>query len=153
MEIKNYYKALDYQSAVFKANDRKMTSIRYLVNEIDALRVDQLADHISNKPQMSFEFQDTKVLQDAIRVLFSYLDEQTLYSPEDCHKMKTFIKMFVPLFFNVTGISFSSDEEESSDDNEGDQTDEIYNFFGNIGYYCFVRLFQVRVLAWRDVSY
>lgn len=135
----------------FKTNDRKITSPRYLVNEIDALRVEQIADNRSSEPQMTFYFKDKDVLRDVTRLLFCYFDRQNVYSPEDCYKMNALIEKLVPVFFDVPELSVheESDEEteyESSSERSlsaRESDSKTYNFFGNIGLYCFFRLFQV----------
>ncbi|KAI7907495.1 uncharacterized protein BX663DRAFT_424720 [Cokeromyces recurvatus] len=144
VEIKNYYKALDYQGIVFKTNDRKMMSVKYLVNQIEALRLDQINDEnqLGNmEPQLIYEFKSKKVFKDVTRVLYSYFDRQTLYGHEDCEIMKAFIEMFLPIFFDVPDVlpepkqdsvtDISLEEEEEEEGRGGGEEEEREDIDGN----------------------
>lgn len=103
VEIKNYYKALDYQGVIFKSNDRKCMTVKHLVTEIQTLHMDQCTT--SNvEPQFTFSFKNKKIFKDVTRVLYSYFERQTTYGTEDCEVMKAFIEMFLPVFFDVPDV-------------------------------------------------
>ncbi|KAI9487677.1 MAG: hypothetical protein EXX96DRAFT_473102, partial [Benjaminiella poitrasii] len=128
IEIKNYYKALDYQGIIFKASDRKMMSVKHLVNQIEALRLDQMNDehYLGNiEPQLEYEFKSKRVFKDVTRVLYSYFDRQTLYGHEDCEIMKAFIEMFLPIFFDVPDVLPEVEEESLADVSLEDEDEEI----------------------------
>jgi paired amphipathic helix protein Sin3a len=107
VEIKNYYKALDYQGVIFKSNDRKSMSVKYMVSEIKGLHLNQAKKpyHLGNlEPQFSFQFKNKKVFKDVTRVLYSYFERQTTYGTQDCDIMKAFIEMFLPIFFDIPDV-------------------------------------------------
>ncbi|KAG1146496.1 hypothetical protein G6F37_004665 [Rhizopus arrhizus] len=130
IEIKNYYKALDYQGVNFKVNDRKTMSVKALVTEIEAIRLDQEQES-GFKPQFVYEFKDKLLFKDVARILFSYFERQTIYGSADCEVMKAFIEMFLPVFFDVPDVKpekdinkLEADEEEDVD--EGMSEDESF---------------------------
>lgn len=118
IEIKNYYKALDYQGVLFKSEDRKSMSVKSLVSEIRSIRLDQSKkpNHLANiEPQFKFPFKNKKVFKDVTRVLYSYFERQTTYGTEDCEVMKAFIEMFLPVFFDVPDVLPELNSEPTSD--------------------------------------
>ncbi|RCI04557.1 Transcriptional regulatory protein sin3 [Rhizopus stolonifer] len=128
IEVKNYYKALDYQGVIFKSNDRKAMSVKYLVTEIECLHHDQPADMHRIQPQFAFEFKSKKVFKDVTRALYSYFERQTTYGHDDCEVMKAFIEMFLPVFFDVPNVLPETDQPSQSDitleEDEEDVDDE-----------------------------
>ncbi|GAA5803581.1 hypothetical protein HPULCUR_009064 [Helicostylum pulchrum] len=118
IEIKNYYKALDYQGVIFKTEDRKSMSVKSLVSEIRSTRLDQSKkpNHLANiEPQFQFQFKNKKIFKDVTRVLYSYFERQTTYGTEDCEVMKAFIEMFLPVFFDVPDVLPELNSEPASD--------------------------------------
>lgn len=125
IEIKNYYKALDYQGVIFKSEDRKSMSVKSLVSEIRSTRLDQSKkpNHLANiEPQFKFQFKNKKIFKDVTRVLYSYFERQTTYGTEDCEVMKAFIEMFLPVFFDVPDVLPELNSEPASD--TGPEEDE-----------------------------
>ncbi|RCI02851.1 Transcriptional regulatory protein sin3, partial [Rhizopus stolonifer] len=123
IEIKNYYKALDYQGVNFKNSDRKSMSVKALVTEIEAIRLDQEQEN-SHKPQFVYEFKDKALFKDVSRVLFSYFERQTVYGISDCEVMKAFIEMFLPIFFDVVDVT-PQKEEKIIEDEDVDEDDDM----------------------------
>lgn len=124
IEIKNYYKALDYQGVNFKINDRKAMSVKALVTEIEAIRLDQEQES-SFKPQFVYEFKDKLLFKDVARILFSYFERQTIYGSADCEVMKAFIEMFLPVFFDVPDVKPEKDTNKLEADEEEDVDEEM----------------------------
>lgn len=112
IDIKNYYKALDYQGVIFKANDRKMMTVKHLVHQIEEIHLDQFEDphYISSDPQFRFECKSKSVFKDVTRLLYSYFERQTMYGHDDCEIMKAFIEMFLPVFFDVPDVLPEADK-------------------------------------------
>lgn len=108
---------MDYQGVIFKANDRKMTTVKHLVNQIEEVRLDQFEDpeYIGADPQFQFEFKSKSVFKDVTRLLYSYFDRQTMYGHDDCEIMKAFIEMFLPVFFDVPDVLPELDKPSKPD--------------------------------------
>lgn len=165
VEAKNYYKALDYQGVTFKNNDKKIMSSKNMLAEIENIRNSQ-ADQVKRKqpskekfvydggsrhpPQFSFEFNDRHVFHDITRLIISFLERQEVYNPEHCDALRAFLDTFIPLLFDVDGDVLMGDvriKTEEGDDAREEQRKErpSITFFGNSTYYCFMRLYQVRL--------
>ncbi|KAG0174311.1 Transcriptional regulatory protein sin3 [Apophysomyces sp. BC1015] len=137
VEAKNYWKSLDYQGIIFKSNDKRAMTTKSLISEIEALRTEQHGKHEpssgslptrgSQAPQLSFTFEDKTVFKDVSRVLYSFFDQQTVFSIEECDNMRSFLEMFLPLMFNVTDIipdtstEMEIDTEEAMDEEDYDE--------------------------------
>ncbi|KAF1805262.1 Sin3 family co-repressor-domain-containing protein, partial [Mucor lusitanicus] len=102
VEVKNYWKSLDYQGITFKLTDRKAMTTRSLVAEAE----DAKEAHKEDKFQ--FEFPDAAVFKDVSRLVYFYLDRQPVYNPEDCASMRVFMNTMIPLFFNVNDVEPST---------------------------------------------
>lgn len=119
---------MDYQGVIFKANDRKTMSVKYLVSEIKGSHLDQTRkpNHLANiEPQFAFEFKNKKIFKDVTRVLYSYFERQTTYGTEDCEVMKAFIEMFLPVFFDVPDVLPEITLDQQSTDMNIDDDEEM----------------------------
>ena len=131
VDARNYYKSLDHQGIVFKASDKKATTPKAFINQIEAARAEQVAKRaayidplfarISPTHQLEFAAEDVSVLQDVLKLVFSFLDRTTgQLSPGERKRVEGFLRTFVPLFFRLDTISFNSvftalEPEEISD--------------------------------------
>ncbi|TFY70749.1 hypothetical protein EVG20_g2247 [Dentipellis fragilis] len=83
VDRQNYVKALDHQSIVFKAADKKALTSKAFVNQIEvameaqmsarAALVDPLFARVRPRHQLEFVIDDTDVLKDAVKLTFSFL--------------------------------------------------------------------------------
>ncbi|KAI0078868.1 hypothetical protein K474DRAFT_1770646, partial [Panus rudis PR-1116 ss-1] len=149
VDCKNFYKALDHQGITFKANDKKAITSKSFVQEIEAIKTEQTqarersrefkfkrnsdanGEEFKSIPptygsvgyQLQYEFQDTEVLQDALKMVYAFLDHSSShYSLSERRAVERFLKAFIPLLF-----TFSRDEQLlATDDNEriGEDADE-----------------------------
>ncbi|CAO3597100.1 unnamed protein product [Absidia cylindrospora] len=126
LDTKNYYRSLDYQGITFKGNDRKAMTVKAVVTEIESLhknkKLKQSPKNIPSKKsyQFMYEFPDKDVFKDVTRVVYSYIDRQTGFNNHDREKVRTFIRSFIPLCFDVDnvepeGVSNYSDENDDDD--------------------------------------
>jgi len=134
-DAKNFYRALDYQGATFKSNDRRMIVPKALVTEIETLYNDQIdarekeseseqSPGASSRPnyQLSYSMSDKAIFKDVTRVVFSFLDRQGgSDNKSDRGKIRTFMKMFIPLCFGVQDIVPENLLREDDDDDEDDE--------------------------------
>ncbi|EWC44603.1 hypothetical protein DRE_06684 [Drechslerella stenobrocha 248] len=98
---KIFYKSLDHQGNTFKQNDKRTTTNRHFISEIDTLY--KAADSgATDKPyHLKFSFPDLSVLLDVCRLLATQLDKDGAYSHSDRVKIATFIQDFIPKFFGI----------------------------------------------------
>jgi len=132
VDARNYYKSLDHQGIVFKASDKKATTPKAFINQIEAARAEQVAKRaayidplfarISPTYQLEFTVEDVSVLQDTLKLVFSFLDRTTgQLSPGERKRVEAFLRTFVPLFLRLDPTAFNSvftplEPEEISDD-------------------------------------
>ncbi|KZT44457.1 hypothetical protein SISSUDRAFT_19885 [Sistotremastrum suecicum HHB10207 ss-3] len=132
--VKNYYRSLDHQGITFKANDKKAITTKAFVGHIEGLREQHSSPESSSNGKTSetypleYAFEDDKVLQDTLKLSFSYLDRQvTVYSSAERHAIEKFLRQFVPLllmrdpreFDAAFGTPIQSEEEDGESEIEG----------------------------------
>lgn len=108
VDSKNFYKSLDHQGISFKANDKKNITAKHFVADIEAIKAQQLAEweqsgrsymtHGSVGFQLEYSFQDTSVLFDSLKMVYSFLDRSgAQYSPQERGAVEKFLRVFIPL--------------------------------------------------------
>ena len=146
VDARNYQKSLDHQGITFKAADKKAMSTKAFVTQIETARDEQIGKRASlidplfarTRPRHQLEFvvDDMAVMQDALKLTFSFLDHTThQIGAAERKKIESFLRGFVPTFFMVdtevfnqaftaiaildqNGDSDASDEVGSVDDAE-----------------------------------
>jgi paired amphipathic helix protein Sin3a len=145
VDARNYYKSLDHQGIVFKASDKKATTPKAFINQIEAARAEQVAKRaayidplfarVSPTHQLEFTVEDISVMQDMLKLVFSFLDRTTgQLSPGERKRVEGFLRTFVPLFFRLEATTFNSvftalEPEEISDGIGSGSEDETANNF------------------------
>ncbi|KAK2461043.1 hypothetical protein APHAL10511_006984 [Amanita phalloides] len=140
VDARNYLKSLDHQAITFRMTDKKAIMTKFLANQIEASREEQMAKRASlidplfarTRPRHQLEYvvDDMNVLQDALKLTFSFLDRtQAQINFAERKKIEGFLRIFVPLFFMVDAVTFNSafvivqetaESEMSSDDAQED---------------------------------
>lgn len=144
VDARNYYKSLDHQGIVFKAADKKATTPKAFINQIEAARAEQVAKRAayidplfargSPTHQLEFTVEDVSAMQDTLKLVFSFLDRTAgQLSPGERKRVEGFLRTFVPLFFRLDTTAFNSvftamDPEEISDDIGSGSEEETANF-------------------------
>jgi paired amphipathic helix protein Sin3a len=133
VDAKNFYKSLDHQGVVFKVNDKKAISTKTLIAEVEALRKEQTqkqavmhdpsAVNARERGQYRFKVDDVDCLQDAVKLILSYLDRQTNSGTSERHRVEEFLRQFIPLFFQFTDVDFDAafaemDAAKADDDSD-----------------------------------
>ncbi|ESK96394.1 histone deacetylase sin3 component [Moniliophthora roreri MCA 2997] len=119
VDLRNYAKSLDHQCISFKAADKKALTTKAFVNQIEVAREEQMAKRASlidplfarTRPrhQLEFEIDDTSVLQDSLKLIFSFLDRtQGQIGFSERKRIEAFLRSFVPLFFMLDPVTFNS---------------------------------------------
>ncbi|KAF5369896.1 hypothetical protein D9758_001057 [Tetrapyrgos nigripes] len=136
VDARNYAKSLDHQSITFKTADKKAITAKAFVNQIEASREEQMAKRASlidplfarTRPRHQLEFvvDDVAVLQDTLKLTFSFLDRmqgQTNTTVEK-KRIETFLRSFVPLFFMLDPVAFNMAFQVPTDGADTDLSDD-----------------------------
>lgn len=119
VDARNYAKSLDHQCISFKAADKKALTSKAFVNQIEVAREEQMAKRASlidplfarTRPrhQLEFEIVDTAVLQDSLKLVFSFLDRtQGQIGFPERKRIEGFLRTFIPLFFMLDTVNFNA---------------------------------------------
>ncbi|EKM61386.1 uncharacterized protein PHACADRAFT_134990 [Phanerochaete carnosa HHB-10118-sp] len=115
VDAKNFYKALDHQGITFKANDKKNITAKYFVQDIEFMKAAQVKEREERKDfrllgyQLEYEFQDREVLQDTLKMIYSFLDHSTSqYGPSERRGIENFLKSFLPTLFSSSSLEFDA---------------------------------------------
>ncbi|KAJ6513448.1 hypothetical protein C8R45DRAFT_963699, partial [Mycena sanguinolenta] len=119
VDARNYSKSLDHQGISFKAADKKAITTKAFVNQIETAREEQIAKRASlidplfarTRPrhQLEFVMDDTQVLQDALKLTFSFLDRtQGQINFTERKRIEGFLRSFAPLFFMLDSVAFNA---------------------------------------------
>ncbi|KAJ7773028.1 histone deacetylase complex, SIN3 component [Mycena metata] len=119
VDARNYSKSLDHQGILFKTADKKVITTKAFVNQIETAREEQMAKRASlidplfarTRPrhQLEFVMDDTQVLQDALKLTFSFLDRtQAQINFNERKRIEGFLRSFVPLFFMLDPATFNA---------------------------------------------
>ncbi|KAJ7475654.1 histone deacetylase complex, SIN3 component [Mycena latifolia] len=119
VDARNYSKSLDHQVILFKTADKKAITTKAFVNQIETAREEQMTKRASlidplfarTRPrhQLEFVMDDTQVLQDALKLTFSFLDRtQAQINFAERKRIEGFFRSFVPLFFMLDPVAFNA---------------------------------------------
>ncbi|KAG5641578.1 hypothetical protein DXG03_004691 [Asterophora parasitica] len=119
VDARNYTKSLDHQGIFFKNADKKAITVKSFVSQIEAAREEQMAKRASlidplfarTRPRHQLEFvvDDVTVLQDVLKLTFSFLDRtQAQINFAERKRIEGFLRTFVPLFFMLDPVAFNS---------------------------------------------
>ncbi|KAJ3571279.1 hypothetical protein NP233_g3851 [Leucocoprinus birnbaumii] len=135
VDARNYTKSLDHQAIVFKTSDKKAITTKSLVSQIEGAREEQMAKRASlidplfarTRPrhQLEYVIDDVRILQDALKLTFSFLDRtQGQINFAERKRIEGFLRSFVPLFFIMDPLAFNS-AFVVQETNESDGSDEV----------------------------
>ncbi|KAG2230595.1 hypothetical protein INT48_004456 [Thamnidium elegans] len=114
LDTKNFYRSLDYQGTTFKSNDKKALINKALITEIESL----VPNSISH---LVYIFQDTLIVKDISRLIFSYVQHQTGFTKSDKQKIRVFLSGFLPAFFySDEDIPMEEDTQSNAEDSDTD---------------------------------
>lgn len=137
VDARNFAKSLDHQAITFKAADKKAITTKALVNQIEAAREEQMASRASlidplfarTRPrhQLDFVMDDVPVLQDAMKLTFSFLDRtQAQINFAERRRIEGLLRSFIPLFFTMDPLVFNAAfSVPEAGDSEGNEMDGI----------------------------
>ena len=154
VDARNFYKSLDHQGISFKQNDKKYITSKSLVAEIENAKtavegatakaklkyskhkrdpkntttIEDIYD-LEHAPHLDLGFEDISVLQDALKLVFSFLDRSTIqYSSLERRSVERMLRSFVPLFLMIPTAEFDHVfgppiDVDTTDNEEGGQED------------------------------
>ncbi|KAJ7603117.1 histone deacetylase complex, SIN3 component [Roridomyces roridus] len=110
VDAKNFYKSLDHQGISFKVNDKKNITAKFFVGDIETLKSAQDPHWAKTLPaQLDYSFQDTSVLHDSLKMVYSFLDHsQGQYSALERRSVESFLRRFVPLLCMYPAAEFNA---------------------------------------------
>ena len=153
VDARNFYKSLDHQGVSFKSNDKKYITNKSLVTEIETAKTELaeraaqakirarglkrsarvnctgLDDDAAYAPHLEFAFNDIGVLQDALKLVFSFLDRSTnQYSSHERRSVERMLRSFIPLFCMFPAAEFDAAfgpplESDNTDNEENGHED------------------------------
>lgn len=99
-------------------------AVKSLVSEIETLHEESHSEgnngvHPEGLYPLLFSFDDATIFKDISRLIFSYIEKQNGFNSSDRGKIRTFIKIFIPLFFHVDDVIPEGAHIESDDGDEG----------------------------------
>ncbi|KAI5982746.1 hypothetical protein EDD15DRAFT_2398855, partial [Pisolithus albus] len=107
VDAKNFYKSLDHQGIVFKTNDKRCITAKYFFGNIEGIKAEQMRKRERQRPsfavgslghQLEFDLSQTSVLQDILRLVYSFLDHShAQYSAQERRSIASFLRSFIPL--------------------------------------------------------
>ncbi|KAI6031526.1 hypothetical protein BKA83DRAFT_26748 [Pisolithus microcarpus] len=105
VDAKNFYKSLDHQGIVFKTNDKRLKQMRK--RERERQRPSFAVGSLGH--QLEFDLSQTSVLQDMLRLVYSFLDHShAQYSAQERRSIASFLRSFVPLLCTFPIADFDS---------------------------------------------
>ena len=122
-----FWKSLDHQGILAKQNDKRQFQPKALHSEIVMRHDEQRREKVHQpwgkyaKYQFQYEFEDTDVIYDACHLIVTHLQTAAVYNDGDKSRLETFIKTFIPAFFDLDRDKFDmkmSDIYENTPPNE-----------------------------------
>ncbi|KAG2154574.1 hypothetical protein DEU56DRAFT_769236 [Suillus clintonianus] len=134
VDAKNFYKSLDHQGVTFKSNDKKVVTAKHFVGNIESVKAEQADTRAQQGPpsfataspghQLDFPFKDISVLQDSLKLVYSFLDHSHAhYTPQERRGVEGWLRSFVPLLCMCPAAEFNAGYTPS-DDPRDDETDQ-----------------------------
>ncbi|KAH7886015.1 hypothetical protein F5I97DRAFT_1877064 [Phlebopus sp. FC_14] len=120
VDAKNFYKSLDHQGNPFKANDKRCITAKAFVGNIETAQTEKQRKRSQEdvRPpfaagslgsQMEFNFHHTSVLQDSLRLVYSFLDHsQAQYNSQERRSVESWLRVFVPLLCMLPAAEFDA---------------------------------------------
>ncbi|CAK5268788.1 unnamed protein product [Mycena citricolor] len=135
VDARNYSKSLDHQAIQFKVRDKKALTSKSFVSQIETAReeqvtrraalIDPLFARTRPRHQLEFVMDDTVVLQDALKLTFSFLDRaQGQINFSERKRIEGFLRNFVPLFYGLDAAAFNAAFVVVQPSPESDLSDE-----------------------------
>lgn len=137
VDKRNYYKSLDHQGITFKAQDKKMTSARFLISEIEAARDQERFKRASyidpslkrSRPLYHLEFnvESSSVLCDTLKLCLSYFDRvKNQYHQAEQEKMEYFLRTVLPTLLDFDPSNLDSSNNISGAEHASTVSNGLY---------------------------
>lgn len=121
-----FWKSLDHQGISVKTADKRQFQPKALHTEIQIRYEEDRRDKVVSwkappSYQLSYEFADVEVIQDACHLILTHLYNSDKINEEDKRRLEKFLTTFIPSFFELDQESFQNhmlDIHDSSSPNE-----------------------------------
>ncbi|KAG1757835.1 hypothetical protein EDB19DRAFT_1624058 [Suillus lakei] len=153
VDAKNFYKSLDHQGVTFKSNDKKVVTAKHFVGNIESVKAEQadaraqqgLPPFATAFPghQLDFPFKDMSVLQDSLKLVYSFLDHSHAhYTPQERRGVEGWLRSFIPLLCMCPAAEFNAgytplddprDEETDQQALDGPRNADVVQFTSGRG--------------------
>ncbi|KAG0702743.1 hypothetical protein DFH29DRAFT_920208 [Suillus ampliporus] len=118
-DAKNFYRSLDHQGVSFKNSDKKVVTAKHFVGNIESVKAEQaesraqqgLPSFSAALPghQLDFPFKDISVLQDSLKLVYSFLDHSHAhYTPQERRGVEGWLRVFIPLLWMCPAAEFNA---------------------------------------------
>ena len=132
---KIFWKSLDHQGINVKSADKRQFQPKVLQTEIQVRYEEQRRQRIApwnNVPkyQFKYRFDDVDVIYDACHLILTHLHYMYSANEVDKTRLETFIKTFIPTFFDIDRDTFQarmSDIDDATPPNEEAEDDAANN--------------------------
>ncbi|KAG1810180.1 uncharacterized protein HD556DRAFT_1318620 [Suillus plorans] len=119
VDAKNFYKSLDHQGVTFKSNDKKVVTAKHFVGNIESVKAEQADARTQQGPpsfdttvpgyQLEFSFKDMTVLQDSLKLVYSFLDHSHAhYTLQERRGVEGWLRSFIPLLCMCPATEFNA---------------------------------------------
>ena len=130
VDSRNFYKSLDHQGINFRQNDKKNITAKHFVADIEAIKSHQLEkwelqdinvlSRGSVGHQMEYSFKNTTVLQDSLKMVYSFLERSHgQYSPQERRGVEKFLRAFTSTFGMHPVAEFAATTDITADEDPG----------------------------------
>ena len=136
-----FWKSLDHQGLSAKSNDKRQFQPKVMHTEIqvryeEQRRQRQLQPYGVPKYQYKFLFDDVDVIHDASHLIMTYLNDSYQGNELDRSRLESFIKTFIPTFFDIDRDAFEarmSDIYDEPPSNEEIEEEAVSNDEPTVG--------------------
>ncbi|KAG1839224.1 hypothetical protein DFJ58DRAFT_812844 [Suillus subalutaceus] len=119
VDAKNFYRSLDHQGVTFKSNDKKVVTAKHFVGNIESVKAEQADARAQQGPpsfatalpghQLDFPFKDMTVLQDSLKLVYSFLDHSHAhYTLQERRGVEGWLRSFIPLLCMCPADEFNA---------------------------------------------
>ncbi|KAL9598928.1 MAG: hypothetical protein Q9219_004194 [cf. Caloplaca sp. 3 TL-2023] len=131
---KMFWRSLDHQGISVKTADKRQFQPKALHTEIQIRYEAQRREKVHSwkappTHQLSYEFEDERVIQDACHLILTHLYSSDKINEEDKRRLEKFLTTFIPSFFDLDQDSFQNhmlDIHDSSTPNEELEDESIH---------------------------
>jgi paired amphipathic helix protein Sin3a len=127
-----YLRSLDHQGIQVKQADKKNFSVKHLVDAIktkhEELRRQKKTNGTAPLWQYSWQFDDTEIMEDALRLMISYVNTASQHNNLERRRISDFFEKFIQMFFDLNPDNIAErlqDIERATPDDDSEEASPI----------------------------